>query len=169
MADAPRGNASTEDWATYAKSQGKTEEELKGLNRDEIRGLFIIEEPEQAETNPNQEEDIPGQVEEAAESAAPDTEQPQGGPSLDFSKFTTGETAVPAQAEVTDTEAVVVPSVDGDEVWVDGGESAAIALKGTYQLRDKEGVRHYARKGDTVHAPESLVAHGVKLGFLARI
>lgn len=36
----PAGNASGEAWAEYAKAQGKTDAELDGLGRDEIRALF---------------------------------------------------------------------------------------------------------------------------------
>lgn len=39
-ADKPAGNASTEDWHAYAIAQGKSEAELDGLKRDEIRDLF---------------------------------------------------------------------------------------------------------------------------------
>ncbi|WP_314325458.1 hypothetical protein [Paenarthrobacter ilicis] len=36
----PGGSASLADWQTYAKTQGKTEDELKDLKRDDIRALF---------------------------------------------------------------------------------------------------------------------------------
>jgi hypothetical protein len=36
----PRGNASTETWVEYAKSQGASDEDLDGLTRDEIRDLY---------------------------------------------------------------------------------------------------------------------------------
>lgn len=41
----PAGNASTEAWATYAKSKGATDDDLKGadgepMGRDEIRAKF---------------------------------------------------------------------------------------------------------------------------------
>ena len=36
----PAGNASQADWTKYAKAQGKTDEDLDGLGRDEIRALF---------------------------------------------------------------------------------------------------------------------------------
>lgn len=36
----PRGNASTEAWHEYAKSQGASDEDLTGLTRDEIRDLY---------------------------------------------------------------------------------------------------------------------------------
>ena len=38
--DRPAGNASLTDWVEYAKSYGKTEEELHGFSRDDIRDLF---------------------------------------------------------------------------------------------------------------------------------
>ena len=38
--DRPAGNASLTDWVEYAKSFGKTEEELHGFSRDDIRNLF---------------------------------------------------------------------------------------------------------------------------------
>lgn len=39
--EAPAKNAKLENWQTFAKSQGKTEEDLDGLTRDEIRDLFV--------------------------------------------------------------------------------------------------------------------------------
>jgi hypothetical protein len=39
-AEAPPGNGSREAWVDYALSQGKTEEDITGLTRDEIRALF---------------------------------------------------------------------------------------------------------------------------------
>jgi hypothetical protein len=37
----PAGNASREEWATYAVESGKaTDEEVQGLSRDELRGLY---------------------------------------------------------------------------------------------------------------------------------
>lgn len=38
--EAPPGNGSREAWADYALASGKTEEEVTGLTRDEIRALF---------------------------------------------------------------------------------------------------------------------------------
>ena len=38
--DRPAGNASLADWVEYAESQGKTEEDLHGFSRDDIRDLF---------------------------------------------------------------------------------------------------------------------------------
>lgn len=35
----PAGNASTEDWATYARFLGYDEEQLDGLGRDDIKKL----------------------------------------------------------------------------------------------------------------------------------
>lgn len=39
-AEKPAGNASTATWQEYAKSQGKTDEELDGKSRDEIKAMF---------------------------------------------------------------------------------------------------------------------------------
>jgi hypothetical protein len=39
----PAGNASLADWQAYATAQGKTEEELKDLKREEIKALFESE------------------------------------------------------------------------------------------------------------------------------
>lgn len=37
----PAGNATKEEWATYAVESGKaTPDEVKGLTRDELRGLY---------------------------------------------------------------------------------------------------------------------------------
>lgn len=36
----PAGNASTEAWQEYAKSQGATDEELDGKSRDELRDTY---------------------------------------------------------------------------------------------------------------------------------
>lgn len=36
----PRGNASLEEWAAYAKSQGATDEDLAGQSRDQIREQY---------------------------------------------------------------------------------------------------------------------------------
>jgi len=37
----PAGNATKEEWATYAVDSGKaTPDEVKGLTRDELRGLY---------------------------------------------------------------------------------------------------------------------------------
>lgn len=36
-ADAPRGNASTEDWRAYAVSKGMAEEQVANMSRDEIK------------------------------------------------------------------------------------------------------------------------------------
>lgn len=38
--EAPRGNASQDEWLAYAKEQGRTDEELDGMTRDQIRDLF---------------------------------------------------------------------------------------------------------------------------------
>lgn len=38
--EAPPGNGSREAWADYALATGKTEEEITGKTRDEIRALF---------------------------------------------------------------------------------------------------------------------------------
>lgn len=38
--DKPAGNASTDVWHGYALAHGKTEQDLDGLGRDEIRALF---------------------------------------------------------------------------------------------------------------------------------
>jgi hypothetical protein len=38
--DKPKGNASTDEWTAYALAHGKTEEDLQGLSRDDIRNLF---------------------------------------------------------------------------------------------------------------------------------
>lgn len=38
--EAPRGNASLEDWAIYAMSKGVAGETLDGLKQSEIRALF---------------------------------------------------------------------------------------------------------------------------------
>lgn len=38
--DKPAGNASLDDWTAYALAQGKTEDELKGLKRDDVKALF---------------------------------------------------------------------------------------------------------------------------------
>jgi hypothetical protein len=40
----PRGNASREEWATYALANGKTEDDLHGLKQGEIRALFAVSE-----------------------------------------------------------------------------------------------------------------------------
>ncbi|MFJ2619695.1 hypothetical protein [Glutamicibacter sp. NPDC087344] len=37
----PAGNASTDEWKAWAVAQGKTDEELAGLGRGEIRALLI--------------------------------------------------------------------------------------------------------------------------------
>lgn len=39
----PAGNASLADWQAYATAQGKTEEELKDLKREDIKALFESE------------------------------------------------------------------------------------------------------------------------------
>lgn len=36
----PAGNASRDDWAAYAISQGATEEVLNGMSRNEIRDQY---------------------------------------------------------------------------------------------------------------------------------
>ncbi|WP_458116982.1 hypothetical protein [Arthrobacter sp. D2-10] len=36
----PAGNASLEEWTAYALANGKTEEDLKDLKRDDVRALF---------------------------------------------------------------------------------------------------------------------------------
>ncbi|WP_426302766.1 hypothetical protein [Arthrobacter sp. R-11] len=36
----PRGNASRDEWVTYALANGKTEDDLQGLKQGEIRALF---------------------------------------------------------------------------------------------------------------------------------
>jgi len=41
--DKPAGNASLADWQAYATAQGKTEEELKDLKREDIKALFESE------------------------------------------------------------------------------------------------------------------------------
>ncbi len=38
--NAPKGNASREEWEAYALSKGKTEDDLAGKTRDDIKGLF---------------------------------------------------------------------------------------------------------------------------------
>jgi len=38
--DLPKGNASLDEWAAYAKSQGMTDEELDGLSRDQLRERY---------------------------------------------------------------------------------------------------------------------------------
>lgn len=40
----PKKSASTDDWTAYALANGKTEEELDGLKRDEIAALFTTDE-----------------------------------------------------------------------------------------------------------------------------
>lgn len=40
----PGGNASRDEWETYALAHGRTAEDLDGLKRDEIRDLFKEEE-----------------------------------------------------------------------------------------------------------------------------
>ena len=42
-ATAPAGNASRTDWEAYALTQGRSNEELAGLSRDQIRDLFATE------------------------------------------------------------------------------------------------------------------------------
>jgi hypothetical protein len=37
---APRGNASLDEWVAYAKTQGATDEELAGLSRDQVRDKY---------------------------------------------------------------------------------------------------------------------------------
>ena len=39
----PAGNASLADWQAFATAQGKTEEELKDLKREDIKALFESE------------------------------------------------------------------------------------------------------------------------------
>lgn len=39
--DLPAGNASRDTWADFALANGKTEDDLMGLNRDAIRELFV--------------------------------------------------------------------------------------------------------------------------------
>lgn len=39
--DAPAGNASTDEWKAWSLAQGKTEAELEGLGRGEIRALHF--------------------------------------------------------------------------------------------------------------------------------
>lgn len=41
--DKPAGNASLAEWQAYATGQGKTEEELKDLKREDIKALFESE------------------------------------------------------------------------------------------------------------------------------
>lgn len=38
--EAPAGNASRDEWEAYALSTGRTEDDLEGLSRNEIRDLF---------------------------------------------------------------------------------------------------------------------------------
>lgn len=38
--DQPAGNASTEAWQEYAKSQGATDDDIDGLSRDDIRAQY---------------------------------------------------------------------------------------------------------------------------------
>ena len=38
--DEPKGNASRDDWAAYAKSQGATDDQLANMSRDDIRGRY---------------------------------------------------------------------------------------------------------------------------------
>lgn len=38
--DAPKGNASLEDWQDYARSKGFTDAELEGRTRDELRAAL---------------------------------------------------------------------------------------------------------------------------------
>lgn len=38
--DIPAGNASRDEWEAYALSTGRTEDDLEGLSRNEIRDLF---------------------------------------------------------------------------------------------------------------------------------
>lgn len=41
VADRPAGNANQEAWASYAVASGQaTEDEVKGLSRDDLRGLY---------------------------------------------------------------------------------------------------------------------------------
>ncbi|UXM92557.1 hypothetical protein [Paenarthrobacter sp. JL.01a] len=42
-AEKPAGNAGLAEWQAYAAAQGKTEEELKDLKREEIKALFESE------------------------------------------------------------------------------------------------------------------------------
>jgi hypothetical protein len=36
----PAGNAATEEWQDYARSQGASDEDLEGLSRDDLRKLY---------------------------------------------------------------------------------------------------------------------------------
>lgn len=38
--EVPAGNASRDEWEAYALSAGRTEKDLEGLSRNEIRDLF---------------------------------------------------------------------------------------------------------------------------------
>lgn len=38
--DRPAGNASTEDWQEYARTQGATDADLEGLSRNELRDKY---------------------------------------------------------------------------------------------------------------------------------
>ena len=47
-AEEPSGNASREEWATYVVAKGlATEEQLEGLNRNQIRDTYAAEKKEQ--------------------------------------------------------------------------------------------------------------------------
>lgn len=39
-AEAPKGNASLEDWQDYARARGASPEDIDGLTRDELREQF---------------------------------------------------------------------------------------------------------------------------------
>ncbi|WNM27548.1 hypothetical protein RN607_00680 [Demequina capsici] len=45
----PKGNDSTEKWVAFALAHGKTEDELKGLGRNDIKEMFPAPEDEKAD------------------------------------------------------------------------------------------------------------------------
>lgn len=159
-ATAPHKGASTEDWATYAKSKGFPEDQVKGLKRDEIIALV---EATQDQVNPAEGDDTtPG---DDAQTAAQEVTGTPGEP--DFSKFTGGIPAAPAADPATVTETPVEETVpSGEPLIIDEGTSRAEVITGVFQLTDNHGFRHQARKGTVVSASPEKINRGVKLGFL---